>query len=269
MVELLSDPAVWASLATLTVMEIVLGIDNIIFISILSTSLPENQQGKARLTGLLLAGITRLLLLLAVTWLAHLTAPWFHLFDYPVSGRDLILLLGGMFLVYKATTEIHAKLEGEDASDEKESTSASFVGIVTQIILLDIIFSLDSVITAVGMSDHLEIMIAAVVIALGFMVLIGNPISNFVLKHPTVKMLALSFLLMIGVSLAAEAFHREIPKGYIYSAMAFSVFVESMNLWARKRREKKERRRILPVQLKQNVVGVRLGNADTLPGSTD
>jgi predicted tellurium resistance membrane protein TerC len=263
MLELLSDPAVWASLATLTLMEIVLGIDNIIFISILSTNLPEDQQRKARLVGLSLAGITRLLLLLAITWLAQLTAPWFHLFGHPVSGRDLILLLGGAFLVYKATTEIHAKLEGEDTNEEKGPNVGSFVGVVTQIVLLDIIFSLDSVITAIGMSDHLTIMMAAVIVALGFMVLIGNSISNFVLKHPTVKMLALSFLLLIGVSLAAEAFGREIPKGYIYSAMAFSIFVESMNLIVKKRREKKTAHRFLPVQLKQNVVGVRLNSPKT------
>ncbi len=261
MMELLSDPAVWASLATLTVMEVVLGIDNIVFISIISTKLPEHQQGKARLIGLILACVTRFLLLLTISFIMELTKPLFEISGHPVAGRDLILLVGGAFLVYKATKEIHEKLEGHDEARKDDNAKVSFSSIITQIVLLDIIFSLDSVITAVGMSEHLPVMMAAVIIALAFMLFVGRPISDFVLKHPTVKMLALSFLLLIGVSLAAEAFHKEIPKGYIYAAMAFSVFVEMLNLWVSKRKAAKKGVVAAPVHLRQNVVGLNISSS--------
>lgn len=239
MLEFLSDPTVWAGLATLTLMEVVLGIDNIVFISILASKLPEREQDRARFVGLGLAAITRVLLLLGISWLVSLTAPLFSVLGYSFSGRDLILLAGGIFLVYKAVAEIHEKLEGHKEEEELKKAKVTFTGVIVQILVLDIIFSLDSVITAVGMTDHLAVMIIAVLIALGIMMWAGGVIGNFVLRHPTVKMLALSFLLLIGVSLAAEAFHKEIPKGYIYSAMAFSVFVEMLNLRVSKRKEAK------------------------------
>lgn len=239
--ELLSNPEIWISLITLTVLEIVLGIDNIIFISILAGKLPENQQRKARQLGLALAMITRVLLLLSLSWIMTLTSPLFNMGNWigasdatlleklAISGRDLILLVGGLFLIYKSTSEIHEKLEGaEHAQDSKKKLS--FSATIVQILLLDIVFSLDSVITAVGMADHVEVMIAAVIIAVFVMMVSAGAISNFVNRHPTVKMLALSFLLLIGVSLLAEAFEQHIPKGYIYFAMAFSVLVEMLNL---------------------------------------
>ena len=232
-----SDPAVWAGLATLTLMEVVLGIDNIIFISILAGKLPADQQDRARVVGLGLAAITRVLLLLGVSWLVGLIAPLFSLFGHSFSGRDLILLAGGVFLVYKAVAEIHEKLEGHKDEERIAKAGVTFRSVITQILLLDIIFSLDSVITAVGMTDHIAVMVIAVLISLALMMWSGRAIGNFVMRHPTVKMLALSFLLLIGVSLAAEAFHREIPKGYIYSAMAFSVFVEMLNLRVSKKKE--------------------------------
>lgn len=232
-----SDPAVWAGLATLTLMEVVLGIDNIVFISILAGKLPADQQDRARVVGLSLAAITRVLLLLGVSWLVGLTAPLFSLFGHSFSGRDLILLAGGVFLVYKAVAEIHEKLEGHKDEERIAKAGVTFGSVITQILLLDIIFSLDSVITAVGMTDHIAVMVIAVLISLALMMWSGRAIGNFVMRHPTVKMLALSFLLLIGVSLAAEAFHREIPKGYIYSAMAFSVFVEMLNLRVSKKKE--------------------------------
>jgi predicted tellurium resistance membrane protein TerC len=227
--ELLSSPEVWISLLTLTVLEIVLGIDNIVFISILSGKLPHDQQAKARRTGLALATITRVLLLLSITWVMRLTAPLFTVLGNEISGRDVILILGGLFLIAKSTHEIHDKLEGGEGGS-KVKVKAQFSGIIIQILLLDIVFSLDSVITAVGMAQHVEVMIAAVVIAVGVMMLAAGGISNFVERHPTVKMLALSFLLLIGVSLIAEGFDQHISKGYIYFAMAFSVFVEMLNL---------------------------------------
>jgi predicted tellurium resistance membrane protein TerC len=259
MFELLSNPTVWASLATLTLMEIVLGIDNIIFISILAGKLPAEQQGRARIIGLSLACITRFLLLLAINWIASLTEVLFTLWGHGFAGRDLILLGGGAFLVYKATKEIHEKLEGPDESGKTDPSAATgFAGVIVQIVLLDIIFSLDSVITAVGMAEHIEIMMAAVIIALAFMMWIGKAISDFVMRHPTVKMLALAFLLLIGVSLAAEAFHKEIPKGYIYTAMAFSVLVEMLNLAMQRRKAARGKQVPTPVHLRQNVVGVQL-----------
>jgi predicted tellurium resistance membrane protein TerC len=227
--EILTSPEAWIALVTLTVLEIVLGIDNIIFISILSGKLPAEQQAKARTIGLALATITRVLLLLSLTWVMGLTAPMFVLLGNEISGRDLILLLGGLFLIAKSTHEIHDKLEGVDGQS-RVKVKAKFSSIIIQILLLDIVFSLDSVITAVGMARHIEIMIAAVVIAVGVMMLSAGAISNFVERHPTVKMLALSFLLLIGVTLIAEGFDQHISKGYVYFAMAFSVFVEMLNL---------------------------------------
>lgn len=262
MIESLLEGAVLASLAALTLMEIVLGVDNIIFITILSSRLPEEKQGKARLIGLALACVIRIALIFAIGWIVGLEKPFFVVADYPVAGRDLILLGGGIFLVYKATKEIHNKLEGEDEFSEAGKTKASFGHTVFQILLLNLVFSLDSIITAVGMTSQLdpmiqvEVMIIAVVLSLGFMLAVGKPVGDFVMRHPTVKMLALSFLLLIGVSLSAEAFHSEIPKGYIYAAMAFSVFVEMLNLWAKKRHVKKSGKEEPPVHLKQNMVGM-------------
>lgn len=231
--ELLADPQAWIALATLTALEIVLGIDNIIFISILAAKLPLAQQAKARRLGLLFALGTRVLLLFSLTWIMKLTEPLFTLMNMAFSGRDIILIAGGLFLLAKSTHEMHEKLEGDD--EHKAGVArVSFYSIVIQIAILDIVFSLDSVITAVGMVDDLRIMVAAVVIAIGVMMVFAGPISNFVERHPTVKMLALSFLLLIGITLIAEGFGQHIPKGYIYFAMAFSVFVELLNLRMRK-----------------------------------
>jgi predicted tellurium resistance membrane protein TerC len=254
MQEILSDPGTWASLATLTVMEIVLGIDNIIFITILAGKLPPEVQNRARLIGLGIACITRLALLLGISWMVGLTAPLVEIFGHSFSGRDLILMVGGLFLIYKATKEIHEKLEGADESSHQVAGArkVSFAGVITQIVILDIVFSLDSVLTAIGMSDHVEIMMAAVIISLGVMMLLGRRIGDFVMRHPTVKMLALSFLLLIGVTLIAESFHKEISKAYIYAAMAFSVFVEMLNLWAQKRKAAKGVPTPEPVHLRQN-----------------
>ncbi len=230
--ELLSDPNTWISLLTLTVLEIVLGIDNIVFISILAGKLPADQQKKARQTGIALALITRIMLLFSISWVIGLIAPLFTVFGQEISGRDIILLLGGLFLLGKATFEIHERLEGEE-SHGRTAKAASFGAVIAQIMVLDVVFSLDSVITAVGMVDEIAIMIAAVVIAVGVMLLSAGAVSDFVNKHPTVKILALSFLLLIGMSLVAEAFDQHIPKGYIYFAMGFSVFVEAINLRAK------------------------------------
>jgi predicted tellurium resistance membrane protein TerC len=227
--EWISNPESWIALLTLTVLEIVLGIDNIIFISILSGKLPHEQQAKARTLGLALATITRVLLLLSLTWVMSLTAPLFSVIGHSVSGRDLILIIGGLFLIFKSTREIHEKLEG-DEGHASVNVKPKFSSIIIQILLLDIVFSLDSVITAVGMASEIEIMIAAVVVAVGIMMIAAGSISSFVEAHPTIKMLALSFLLLIGVNLIAEGFHQHIPKGYVYFAMAFSVFVEMLNL---------------------------------------
>jgi predicted tellurium resistance membrane protein TerC len=237
--EWVTDPQIWISLLTLTVLEIVLGIDNIVFIAILAGKLPAHQQNKARQLGLALAMITRVLLLLGLSWMIGLTAPLFHIpalwfLDkaHPVSGRDLILFAGGLFLLWKSTHEIHEKLEGEKGPVASR-VAPTFVGVVVQILLLDIVFSLDSVITAIGMANKVGVMIAAVVIAIIFMLFFAKSISDFIHRHPTLKILALSFLLLIGVALIAESFHREIPKGYIYFAMAFSVMVEVLNLRVR------------------------------------
>ena len=234
----LMDPQAWISLLTLTGLEIVLGIDNIIFISILAGKLPVSQQSKARKVGLMLALVTRLLLLASIAWMAKLTTPLFSLIGHGVSGRDLILIIGGLFLLVKSTMEIHEKLEGHDGSDNPKRAVAKFGQVLVQIMLLDVVFSLDSVITAVGMAQHLAIMVIAVILAMGVMLLSADAISDFVDKHPTLKILALSFLLLIGVTLIAEGTGMHIPKGYIYFAMAFSFGVEMLNMKLRGRKTK-------------------------------
>jgi predicted tellurium resistance membrane protein TerC len=226
----------WVALATLTVLEIVLGIDNIVFISILAGRLPQQERDRARKVGLSLAMFIRLALLASITWVMGLTTPIFSALGQEISGRDLILLIGGLFLIGKSTHEIHEKLEGEEG-DGSARVAASFGAIIVQILLLDIVFSLDSVITAVGMAEHLAVMMLAVVLAVAVMFFSAAPISEFVDRHPTVKMLALSFLLLIGVSLIGEGLEQHIPKGYIYFAMGFSVFVEMINLRVRKKVE--------------------------------
>lgn len=232
-----TDPQVWISLATLTALEIVLGIDNIIFIAILSAKLPSSQQGRARLAGLGIAMATRVLLLLSLTWMMKLTAPLFAVLGRHISGRDLIMIAGGLFLLSKSTLEIHEKLEGHKEEQSVAKARAAFGFVVMQIVLLDIVFSLDSVVTAIGMSNNLGVMVAAVVIAVIFMMGFSKSISDFVDRHPTIRMLALSFLLLIGVSLIGEGLGFHIPKGYIYFAMAFSVMVEMLNLRIRKTSE--------------------------------
>ncbi len=229
----LVDPQAWIAFVTLLGLEIVLGIDNVVFISILAGKLPVAQQAKARYVGLGLAMLMRIALLFSLSWVIRLTAPLFTIFGHEFSGRDLILIIGGLFLLAKATHEIHQKLEGEEGQSSAR-VKPSFSSVIIQILLLDLVFSLDSVITAVGMVDDISIMIAAVVIAIAFMMVFAAPISNFVERHPTFKMLALSFLLLIGFTLIAEGWDRHIPKGYIYVAMAFSVFVEVLNLKFRK-----------------------------------
>jgi predicted tellurium resistance membrane protein TerC len=237
MMELLSSPEAWLSLVTLTAMEIVLGVDNIIFISILSSRLPPEQRDKGRRLGLAGAFGSRLLLLFTISWIVGLVHPLFEVAGYPVSGKSIILFFGGLFLIWKATKEIHAKLEGEEHGHDVKGT-VTLGSVLVQIALLDIVFSLDSVITAVGMSQHIPIMVAANVIALAVMVFTSKSISNFVERHPTVKMLALSFLIMIGLVLVADAAGLHIPKGYIYFAMAFSVAVEMLNLRTASKKKK-------------------------------
>jgi predicted tellurium resistance membrane protein TerC len=254
--EWLADPNAWIALATLTALEIVLGIDNIIFISILVGRLPEAQRNRARTVGLALAMGTRILLLLSLTWMMSLTRP---LFDLPalsgvdfegrdISGRDLVLILGGLFLLWKSVHEIHTSLEGEEDGHEgaPARTRATFTSVITQIAIIDIVFSLDSVITAVGLADQIEVMVIAIVIAVGVMMFAAKPIGEFVDRHPTIKMLALSFLILVGFALVAEGFEFHIPKGYIYFAMAFSVAVESLNLRARAKRAPVKLRRSGP-----------------------
>ena len=231
----ITDPQIWISLLTLTALEIVLGIDNIIFISILAGKLPRELQAKARQTGLMLALFTRVMLLASLAWMVKLTAPLFSVFGFETSGRDLILLSGGLFLIWKSTHEIHDKLEGADEQGQTGKSVPKFGAIIVQILLLDIVFSLDSVITAIGMANQLAVMIAAVVLALGVMLKFAGAISDFVHKHPTLKMLALSFLLLIGMTLLAEGTHHHVDKGYIYFAMAFSFAVELLNLKMRRK----------------------------------
>jgi len=233
----LADPEIWIALLTLTVLEIVLGVDNVIFISILAGKLPADQQRRARQLGLGLAMFMRIALLASIAWIVKLTAPLFVLLGREISGRDLILILGGLFLIAKSTHEIHNKLEGEEG-EASTGVVTSFTGVIVQILLLDIVFSLDSVITAVGMAEQLWVMITAVVLAVGVMMVSANAIGDFVESHPTVKILALSFLLLIGLALLSDGFDQHIPKGYIYFAMGFSVFVEMMNLRMRSRKLK-------------------------------
>jgi predicted tellurium resistance membrane protein TerC len=231
--EWISDPQIWIAFLTLVALELVLGVDNVIFISILAGKLPLQQQAKARRTGIGMAVITRILLLLSLSWIIGLTDPIFTILNFHVSGRDLILLVGGLFLMGKATMEIHQKLEGVEGHSSAK-VKATFWNVILQVMLLDMVFSLDSVITAVGMVDHVAVMIAAVIVAAGGMILSADALSNFVDEHPTVKMLALSFLLLIGFTLIVESLHQHIPKGYIYFAMGFSVLVEMLNLRLRK-----------------------------------
>jgi len=240
----LTSPETWIALLTLTVLEIVLGIDNIIFISILAGKLPAGQQPRARTVGLMLAMVTRILLLLSLTSILRFTRPLFTLLGHAFSGRDLILLAGGLFLIWKSTREIHDKLEGEEGQHNVKA-GATFGSVIVQIALLDIVFSLDSVITAVGMVRQVGVMIAAIVLAVLVMLVAAGPISDFVHRHPTLKMLALSFLLLIGVTLIADGLGQHIPKGYVYFAMGFSVFVESLNL--------RLARKAPPVHLKESI----------------
>jgi predicted tellurium resistance membrane protein TerC len=241
----ISDPNAWTALAALTALEIVLGIDNIIFISILASRLPAAEQARARFLGLAIAMISRILLLFSITWVMRLTTPLFTVLDQEISGRDLILIFGGLFLLAKATHEIHAKLEGAEEG-HSSAGRASLAAVLAQIFVIDVVFSLDSVITAVGMADDLAVMVIAVVTAVGVMMALAGSISNFVEAHPTIKILALSFLLLIGVSLIAEGFEQHLPKGYIYFAMAFSIFVEMINMRVRGKAQPVKLHRKLP-----------------------
>ncbi len=228
----ISDPQAWVALLTLLSLEIVLGIDNVVFISILAAKLPPEQQARARTVGLGAAMLARIVLLFSLSWIMRLTVPLFTVLSQEISGRDLILILGGLFLLAKSTREIHDRLEGDE--EEVTAEAASFASVIVQILLLDLVFSLDSVITAVGMVEEIQIMVVAVVAAVAFMMVFAGPISSYVEKHPTLKMLALSFLLLIGVTLVAEGLNQHIPKGYIYFSMAFAVMIEMLNLQSRK-----------------------------------
>lgn len=233
--EILLDPKIWASFLTLTALEIVLGIDNLLFLTIISGRLPAERQPRARRIGLALAVITRLLLLLSIAWMAGLTAPLFALFGHPFSWRDLVLAGGGLFLLAKGTVEIHAAVEGVE-EEIRTSRASGFAAVIAQIVVLDIVFSLDSVITAVGMSGHVPVMAAAIIVAVAIMLLAAEPVSRFVSAHVSVKILALSFLILVGMALVADGIGFHIPRGYLYFAIAFSVFVEALNLRAAKRR---------------------------------
>jgi predicted tellurium resistance membrane protein TerC len=230
--EWITTPEAWVALATLTVLEIVLGIDNVVFIAIVAGRLPEEEQGRAWKIGLSLAMLSRLALLFSIVWVMGLTEPLFSLFGQDLSARDLILIAGGLFLIGKSTRELHHNLEGEKPAggSKDRSWSSTFLGVLLQIVALDVIFSLDSVITAVGIADHVPVMAVAIIIAVGVMMLSAEVISGFIRRHPTVKMLALSFLLLIGMALVAEGLGQHIPKGYLYFAMGFSIFVETLNL---------------------------------------
>ena len=240
MFEWISDPQAWMALGTLTALEIVLGIDNIIFLSILVDRLPEEQRPKARFIGLAMAMVMRLLLLASLAWMVKLTADLFHVFEHGISGRDLVLILGGLFLLAKATMEIGHEIEDQEPREAqiKEKAAASFAAILVQIAILDMVFSLDSVITAVGMADHLSVMVIAVVIAVVFMMVFANAIGEFIHQHPTLKVLALSFLVLVGTALVADGLEFHIPKGYIYFAMAFSFGVEMLNMRVRAKRRR-------------------------------
>ncbi|MFH1885770.1 MAG: TerC family protein [Pseudomonadota bacterium] len=253
--EWLFTPEIWLSLATLTALEIVLGVDNVIFIAILAGRLPAHQQAKGRTVGLGLAMITRIALLFTITLIMRLTNPWFTLLSHEISGRDLILIAGGLFLLAKSTLEIHGALEGEETREAGGRDRASFLSVVVQIMVLDIVFSLDSVITAVGLAEHVSVMVIAIVIAVGVMMFLAGSISQFVETHPTIKMLALSFLLLIGVALIGDGLGLHIPKGYLYFAMAFSIFVELLNLKIRKVRQPVQLRRPLPAGVREHPPG--------------
>ena len=249
--EQLANPEIWIALATLTALELVLGIDNIIFISILAGRLPAARRDMARRVGILLAAVSRLGLLFTITWIVGLTAPLFSLLGRAFSWRDLILLGGGLFLIAKATHEIHQRLEGATERVDAGKAAVSFGGVIVQIMLLDIVFSLDSIITAVGMVDERWVMVTAILASIVFMLMFARPLGEFVERHPTIKVLALSFLIMIGLVLMADGLGQHIPKGYVYAAMAFSVFVELINLWIRRR----ERAQVAPVALHEKYVG--------------
>ena len=245
--EWLTDPHAWVALATLAALEIVLGVDNIIFISILVARLPESQRARARTVGLALAALTRIALLLSISWVMSLTDPWFSIMDRDFSGRDLILLGGGLFLLWKSVHEIHGSLEGEHDDEPRFTAAAStFTAVIVQIAIIDIVFSLDSVITAVGLVDEVGIMIVAILLAVGVMMFAAGPVGRYVDTHPTIKVLALSFLVLVGVALVAEGWGFHIPKGYIYFSMAFAMGVEMINLRVRKQAEKRA-----PVQLRR------------------
>jgi predicted tellurium resistance membrane protein TerC len=229
----LTDPQIWIAFFSLVTLELVLGVDNVVFISILAGKLPADQQQRARRTGLALAVLSRILLLVSLSWIIGLTEPLFSVFDFEIAGRDIVLFVGGLFLLGKATSEIHQKLEGVEGHASAR-VKPSFASVIAQVLVLDLVFSLDSVITAVGMVDELPVMIAAVIVAALSMIVVAEPVGNFVQRHPTIKMLALSFLLLIGFTLVIESLHQHIPKGYIYFAMGFSVFVEMLNLRLRK-----------------------------------
>ncbi|MBV8037867.1 TerC family protein [Roseateles sp.] len=249
MLELLSSPQTWIALATLTALELVLGIDNIIFISILVDKLPKARQELARRLGLFAAMFMRIGLLMMLAWIVGMVEPLFHVFGYGFSGRDLILIGGGLFLIWKSTVEIHGSLEGEDeVSNASSKAKAAFASVILQIMLIDLVFSLDSIITAVGMVDDVRIMITAVICSVGLMMLFAGPIGRFVSNNPTIKMLALSFLVVVGVVLMAEGFGHHVPKGYIYFAMAFSLSVEMMNIKMRKNA-------VTKVRLRQQIPG--------------
>lgn len=240
--EWLASPEIWLSLVTLTALEIVLGIDNLVFIAVLVGKLPKAQQPQARTLGIVMALIPRLVFLLAIAWIIGLTEPWFELFGHGFSGRDLILFAGGLFLLYKATHEIHNSLEG-DEGEASAKVHGTLMAVVTQITLLNLVFSIDSIVTAIGMANEIWVMAVSIIISMAVMLLAAKPVGAFVERHPTVKMLALAFLLLIGTTLMADAFGVHVPKGYIYAAMGFSVFVEALNLL--------QRRRMKPVHLRQ------------------
>jgi predicted tellurium resistance membrane protein TerC len=248
MIELLTDPQAWIALVTLIALELVLGIDNIVFISILVDKLPKAQQSRTRRIGLFMAMFMRVALLLALSWMVGLTAPFFTVLGQEISGRDLILIGGGLFLLWKATREIHQSLGGDTGHDAPSAVPLSFAAAIVQIMIIDLVFSLDSIITAVGMVDELEIMIAAVIASVGLMMLFAAAIGRFVSEHPTIKMLALAFLVVIGVVLIAEGFDKHVPKGYIYFAMAFSVGVEMLNIRMRRRSRRPVARQAAPMR---------------------
>ena len=251
--EWLTNPEIWVAFFTLTALEIVLGIDNIIMISILVSRMPKHMQARTRIFGLALAMITRILLLLSITWVMRLTADLFEVFGQGISGRDLILFFGGLFLLWKSTTEMYHSLEGEDEAEQTPGSTAArnFIGTIIQIAIIDIVFSLDSVITAVGMVSHVPVMVAAIIVAVLVMMLAAGTISDFIDKHPSLKMLALAFLVVVGTVLIAEAFEVHVPKGYVYFAMAFSLAVEALNIRMRVLRGRKED----PVKLRKDMPG--------------